>query len=178
MIGIIIIIVITTGYFIYKKSQSEKYVKKVLSLMRSKNNFQPELYQILANNSGAIAIDFNQRIICVIEKENKPFYLVKSRVRKTEILVDQDTYHKKDFVKTWGKFLLLKSLKSESSAEASVHIAKERQINKIKTLKLRIETTSLKKPNFYLIFLENGTEKHKRKIINDVYDWAARIESI
>ncbi|MFB1003436.1 MAG: hypothetical protein QMC70_04775 [Bacteroidia bacterium] len=178
MIGVITIIGLIIGYFVYKNQRTEKYVQTVLNSMSGQNNFHPELYQIMAKNSGAIAVDFSQRMICVIEGNNSPFYLTKRSIQNTDIIIDQNSYHQKDFMKTWGKYLLLKSLGSESTAEASVHIAKEKHINKIRTLKLRIETTNLKKPNLYLTFLQNGTDSHKRKIINDVYDWATRIESI
>jgi hypothetical protein len=59
-----------------------------------------------------------------------------------------------------------------------VLLAKTKEYKKIKSLKLKISTTNLNKPNIYLTFLENGTLKHKEKIINDVYDWVTRIETI
>ncbi len=178
MLTAVVLIGLIIGYFIYRKNVSDKYVTKILNLMSSQNNFRPELYQIMAKNSGAIAIDCKQRIICVVEAQGTPFYLTNRSIKNTDILIDQESYHQKDFVKTRGKYLLLKSIGSESTAETSVHIAKEKHVNNIKSLKLRIETTNLKKPNLYLTFLQNGTDDHKRKVINDVYDWSTRIESI
>jgi len=178
MTGIILILIGVIGYFVFKKQKQKNYINKALSIMANKNNFQPDYYQIMVNYSGAIAISFNQKLICVVDESDRPFYLSKKNIQNTDILIDETTYHQKDFIKTWGKYLVLKSLGSESTAEASVHIAKENHINKINTLKLRIQTNNLNTPNLYLTFLKNGTENHKRKIINDVYDWVSRIETI
>jgi len=178
MTGIIIIVILVIGYYTFKKYSKENYVRTILGIMESQQNFQPNHYQVIANNSGTIALDTRQRLLCVINEHNNPYYLNRTQILNTEILIDQTSYHQKDFLKTWGKYFLLKSLGSESTAEASVHITKEKHINEIKTLKLKIGTNNLDVPNHYLLFLKNGTDKEKRKIINDVYDWITRVESI
>ena len=81
MIGVITIIGLIIGYFVYKNQRTEKYVQTVLNSMSGQNNFHPELYQIMAKNSGAIAVDFSQRMICVIEGNNSPFYLTKRSIQ-------------------------------------------------------------------------------------------------
>lgn len=178
MTGIIIIGILFIGYFTFQKYRTDNYVRSILNIMQSDQNFHPNYYQVMANNTGAIALDSNQRLLCIIDENNNSYYLDRRQILNTEILIDQTSYHQKDFLKTWGKYFLLKSLGSESTAEASVHIAKKKHINQIKTLKLKIGTNNLDVPNHYLLFLKNGTEKQKRKIINDVYDWITRVEAL
>ncbi len=178
MIGIIITGVLLIGYYTFQKYRTDSYVRSILNIMRSNQNFYPNYYQIMANNTGAIALDSNQRLLCIIDQNSNSCYLDRRQILNTEILIDQTSYHQKDFLKTWGKYFLLKSIGSESAAEASIHIAKEKHINQIKTLKLKIGTSNLDVPNHYLLFLKNGTEKQKRKILNDVYDWITRVEAL
>lgn len=177
ILGIIVIGAII-GYFVYKKQKDKNYKLTILDIMTSNYGFSPNHYQIMANNCGAIGIDTRQMILCIINENTQVFYLRGEDILNTDILIDQDTYLQKDFIKTWSKYFLLKTIASDKTAEASVHISKEKHINKIKTLKLRIGTSNIDHPNHYLLFLKNGTDKHKSKIINDVYDWITRIETV
>jgi hypothetical protein len=172
------VIVVIIGFVFYNKKKTNNFIIDVVKSVRLEYNFNPDYYQIMANNTGAIAMDFRLKMICIVDRKLNTYYLKNKDILSTEILVDKDVFVQKDFAKTWGKYFLLQSLSNNSIAEASVHISKERHINKINSLKLKIATRNLEKPNHYLLFLKNGNDNQKRKIINDVYDWATRIEAL
>ncbi len=48
--------------------------------MKSHNNFNPNYYQVMANNSGAIGIDTNQKLLCIINENKLPFYLNRENI--------------------------------------------------------------------------------------------------
>jgi len=175
---ITLLILTIIGYYSYKKYSTSKYVDNVLAIMSSKNNFFPEYYQIMANNSGVIAINNQQRVICVIDNSNIPFYLHRNNIQNAEILTDEETERGKEKLKTLAKYHLYKSTFGETSADLAINLARTLEYKKVKSLQLKISTNDLNKPNIYLLFLKNGNINQKRKIINDIYDWIARIETI
>lgn len=178
MIGIIVVLVLLIGYLFYKNKQLGRYLQQVLDLMRNQYNFHPELYQIMANNSGAIAIDIAKKMICVVDHSNVPLYLNDSNIHGVEILIEEEIQRGKNKLKELTKYYLYKSVLGETRANLSVQMAKIKEFKKIKNLKIKISTTDLNQPNIYLTFLENGSLKDKDKIIANVYDWVTRIETI
>lgn len=146
--------------------------------MGSQNNFCPDFYQKMAKNSGAIAIDITKKLICVIDESNMPFYLSNKNIQSAEIIIEEETQIGKNKIAELGKYYFFKSTLGETKGILSVLLAKSKESKKIKSLKLKISTTNLTKPNIYLTFLENGTNHHKEKIINDLYDWVTRLETI
>jgi hypothetical protein len=68
--------------------------------------------------------------------------------------------------------------KDKSIAEIGVLSAKQKFLGKNHRIQLKISTYNLSKPNFILDFLVGGTTSQKRKIMQEVYDWATRIETL
>jgi len=181
MIALLFVIIAISGFVFYskyKKEQTEKFVDNVVCAFRSMFGFNPDYYQIMAKKSGAIGLDVNKKMICIVNSSLKPYYFTRNDILKSEIMIDDETYLQKDFFKTWGKYFLLRSIGDNSIAETAVEISKEKYVKKINTIQLRISTRDFDKPNHYLLFLKFGNDRDKRMMMNDIYDWISRIESL
>lgn len=156
----------------------QNYGKNSLERMENHYGFIPEFYQVMAGNSGIIALNTSLRMICIIEGNSKPHFLDKSNLKGAQVLVDETGMLGKKKLSTLLKYHFFKSTLGESAADLSIKLSKNIQTKRINSIKLQISTTDLIKPNLYLTFLKNGNEAQKNRIFGDVLDWITRIESI
>lgn len=167
------------GYLLVGHLISKNKKQKYLDAMHSNYGFTPHLYQIMAKESSAIAIDTNQRMICIVDNRYNTFYLTRQDIYTTEILVDKSTYQTKSFLSVWGKYYLTKAITgNDQKAGIAALTTNTTERNKFKTLQLRVATRNAYKPNHILTFLVNGNEHHKKAMMNDIYDWVTRIETL
>jgi hypothetical protein len=175
---VILIIVLIVCYFILHQNRNKEIDKKFISTMISNKYFKPTHYQIMTRKTSAIGLDSYKRMICVVDKHFTPYYLQKNNIHKVEILIDKDTYHSRSFLTTWGTYFLLRTIADKSIAETGARNTKEKVLEKSYDIQLKISTTDFTKPNHTLKFLVRGNSKQKNKIMQEVYDWSTRIETL
>jgi len=176
---LVIIILAVVGYYVYRHHAYQSWQDKFISAMTSQKNFHPALYQIMAKYSAAIGIDDQQHLICIVYRNLNPFYFTRTDIHDVEILMDRDVYHVDSFYRKWSSYFLLRTFGDKSMAEVAAEGVKEKVLEKFNTIQLKVGVRNARQhTNHYLDFLVNGTIKHKRMIMKDIYDWKTRIETL
>lgn len=141
-----IIILAVAGYYIYKHQTNHSWQDKFINAMSSQRNFHPTLYQIMAKNLAAIAIDDQQRLICIVYRDLNPFYFASSDIHDVEILMDRDVYHVDSFYRKWSSYFLLRTFGDKSMAEVVTEGVREKVVEKFNSIQLKVSVRNVRQP--------------------------------
>lgn len=174
LVGIIALIII---YTVYSKSQREKRINERFSNFSITNFFTPHESYISADLNSAIAVDTESRLLGLQDEFGENHFYDERYIVASQVVVNEQTYHKKPFMNVWGSYLIGKRIGGDEIGEIAAMTTDVRVNKEVNSIKLKVTVNDLKKPNYTITFLEGKTNRsHQDNALQQAEYWDSLIK--
>ena len=174
LIGIIAFII---GYKVYSKIQRESRINQRFGNFSVPNFFTPHQSYVSADLSCAIAVDNDNRLICLQDQIGENRFYDERYVVGSQILVNEQTYQQKPFINIWSSYLIGKWIGGDKVGEIAAMTTNVRVKKQVDSIKLKVTVNDLRRPNYTIVFLDGQANKALQDLaFNEAEYWDSIIK--
>ena len=160
-------------------------VRRREELIEQKHNnfltptFTPHESYISADLGSAIAIDKDNRLIGLQDPESRCFYFDGANIISSDIIINENTYHKRSFFDMCRRYILGRLIGGKSMGSIASRTSKANIHKTISSIELKIRVNDLNMPIFTIPFLGFSSSQRVQDLaIQDVEYWDSLIKNI